>query len=150
MALLGDSELDNFVQSASIDFTGITTSELLDYNLVPPPDGGGLVFVAQSVESTDFLGDVFLCYEAAATPPLLAVRMYTPTLDVVNWLNQPLPGGKNPYNDCGIVVRWSPYDNYVNLIESTTNGVRLDVTPGGGLGRIVGAQLYVPNLPVQE
>jgi len=38
----------------------------------------------------------------------------------------------------------------VNLIESTTYGVRLQVTQGGGLGRVVGAQLYVPNLPFEE
>jgi hypothetical protein len=133
--------LDEFVQSASIDFTGTTTSALLDYNL---NSSGNMEELA--VESQNFLGDVFLCYEPAASPPLLAVRMYTPTLAVLNWLNQ------NPqaYTDCGIVVRWSPYENFVQLIESTTYGVRLQVTQGGGLGRIVGAQLYVPGTAFEE
>jgi len=72
--------------------------------------------------------------------------MYTPTQAVINWLNS-VPSS---YSDCGIVVRWSPYDNYVNLIESTAYGVRLQVTQGGGLGRIVGATLYVPNLPYED
>jgi hypothetical protein len=48
------------------------------------------------------------------------------------------------------VVRWSPYDNYVELIESTTYGVRLQLTQGGGLGRVVGAQVYVPGVAFEE
>ncbi len=49
-----------------------------------------------------------------------------------------------------MVVLRSPYENFVILIETTTSGVRLQVTQGGGLGRIVGATLYVPGLPVEE
>ncbi|HUB05527.1 MAG TPA: hypothetical protein VMB50_00920 [Myxococcales bacterium] len=136
----GNSMLDYFVQTASADFTGITVTGLLDYNIV----NGGMEEMA--AESTDFLGDVFMCYEPAANPPILAVRMYTPTQAVLNWLNS-VP---QAYADCGIVVRWSPYDTFVNLIDSTLYGVRLQVTQGGGLGRIVGAQVYVPNLPFEE
>ncbi len=163
-AQVNNSELDYFVQTSSIDFTGISTNANFDYTLVPLPlpDGGAAPSAtvcqgvetnnpqcgveAMGVESTDFLGDVFMCYEAAANPPLLAVRMYTPTLAVLNWLNS-VP---QSYADCGIIVRWSPFDNYPTLIESTTNGVRLDVTQGGGLGRVVGANLYVPGLPFEE
>jgi hypothetical protein len=149
VASVGNSTLDYFIQSSSIDFTGISTSALVDYNLVPAPtatDPNAMGMEVMAVESENFLGDVFMCYEPAANPPLLAVRMYTPTQAVLNWLNS-VP---QSYADCGIVVRWSPYDNYVNLIESTTNGVRLQVTQGGGLGRVIGAQLYVPNLPFEE
>ncbi len=142
-----NSELDYFVQTQSLDFTGTTTTGLLDFNLLPMGGPGSPLGMERlAVESQNYLGDVFMCYEPAANPPLLAIRMYTPTAAVLDWLN------RNPqaYTDCGIVVRWSPYDNYVNLVESTTNGVRLQVTQGGGLGRVVGATLYVPGLPFEE
>ncbi|MHB8419330.1 MAG: hypothetical protein ACYDCL_14730 [Myxococcales bacterium] len=163
----GNSMLDYFVQTASLDFTGITTSGLVDYNVFQPPPswapgsdagytpvpvtdpmaaGSSLLVQAMAVDSTNYLGDVFMCYEAAANPPVLAVRMYTPTLAILNWLNS-VP---KSYTDCGMVVRWSPYDNTVNLIESTTYGVRLNVTQGGGLGRVIGAHIYVPGTAVEE
>ncbi len=148
-AVFNNSMLDYFVQTASVDFTGVSTTALLDYNLVPAPtqaDPNAMGMVELAAESTDYLGDVFMCYEPAASPPLLAIRMYTPTLAVLNWLN----ANPQSYTDCGIVVRWSPYDNFVNLIESTTYGVRLQVTQGGGLGRVVGAQVYVPGVPFEE
>jgi hypothetical protein len=145
VAQYGNSTLDSFVQAASVDFTGTSTTALVDYNLVAT--SATTVGVEElAAESSDFLGDVFLCYEAAANPPLLAVRMYTPTQTVIDWLNS-VPSS---YSDCQMVVRWSPYENYVNMIESTLYGVRLQTTQGGGLGRVVGAQLYVPNLITTE
>jgi hypothetical protein len=153
----GNSTLDYFVQSASLDFTGTTTTALVDYAAPPGPGGttepdgtpsgtactfpNATMLQLEAAESSDFLGDVFLCFEPAASPPLLAVRMYTPTQAVIDWLNS-VPSS---YSDCGMIVRWSPYENYVDMIESTYNGVRLDVTQGGGLGRVVGAEIYVPN-----
>jgi hypothetical protein len=145
-AFYGNSALDFFIQTANIDLSGISTDIVLDYNFSPPSAQTGTNVEAMSAESQDYLGDVFMCWEPAANPPLLAVPMYTPTQAVLNWLNS-VPSS---YADCGIVVRWSPYDNYVNLIESTAYGVRLQVTQGGGLGRIVGATLYVPNLPYED
>ena len=146
-AFYGNSVLDFFIRTAASILAGVTTDIVLDYNFKPDPTTlTGSAIEVMAAESQDFLGDVFMCCEPAANPPLLAIRMYTPTQAVVNWLNS-VPSS---YADCGIVVRWSPYDNYINLIESTAYGVRLQVTQGGGLGRIVGATLYVPGLPYEE
>jgi hypothetical protein len=51
------------------------------------------------------------------------------------------------YLDCGIIVRYSPYANFVDFISSISNGVRLGATQGGGAGRIVDGTLFDPTLP---
>ena len=44
-------------------------------------------------------------------------------------------------------MEYSNYENYLDWINSQSNGVRLESTQGGGFGRIVGATLFDPNLP---
>jgi hypothetical protein len=51
------------------------------------------------------------------------------------------------YNECGVIVRYSPYANFVDFISSIQNGVRLGATQGGGAGRIVDGTLFDPTLP---
>jgi hypothetical protein len=156
-AVYGQAVLDNWVQSASIDFTGISISALLDYKIVPDPtphNPNAVAINALSVESPDFLGNAFLCFIPGATflgqpMPLLAARMYSPVNKIMDWITEN-PQAYDNQTGCGIVVRWSSYDNYIDLIDATSTGVRLDVTQGGGFGRVVGVQLYVPGTAAEQ
>jgi hypothetical protein len=138
-----NADYDQWVATAQIDFTGVTISAVVDFVQNPPPSGTPNQILA--VESTDFLGDLFLCYDAA-TGDLLTTRMYDNVARILDWLNaHPNAYFGSDSSECNLIVRWSPYDNYVDLIETTTNGVRIDTTQGGGFGRVVGAQVYYPQ-----
>ena len=47
---------------------------------------------------------------------------------------------------CQIVIRRTPYDNYIDSITSKTYGVDLNVGGGQGLGRITDVVLFDPTL----
>ncbi len=136
--------LDKFIETSQIDLSGTTITANVDYNpvidpttLMPATDGS-LQFLA--VETTDFLGEVFVCQDAP-TGDLLGVRMYSPVATILDWLGSH-PGS---YDACGIIIRYSPYGNYADYITSLTNGVRLNITQGGGFGRVVDVTLFVPG-----
>lgn len=136
--------LDKFIQTAQLDLSGTTITANIDYDSVidpqthMPDQNGNIQFLA--VETTDFLGDVFLCQDAE-TGDLLRARMYTPVVTLLDWLQ------KHPkaYNNCGIIVRYSPFGNYADYITSLNGGVRLGITQGGGFGRVVDVTLFVPG-----
>ncbi len=130
---------DKFIDTATLDLSGLTESVNLDYDLVDPNDPSKGITL-KAVETTDFLGYTFLCLDAS-TNDLLAVKMYTPAANVLDWVN------KHPdsVNSCGIVVRYSPYNNFPDYITSLTNGVRLGITQGGGFGRVVDVTLFAPG-----
>jgi hypothetical protein len=136
--------LDKFIETAQLDFSGTTISANVDYDTATDPStgapatDGSLAFLA--VETTDFLGEVFLCQDPTSGD-LLGVRMYTPVATVLDWL------AKHPgtYESCGLIIRYSPYGNYADYITSLTNGVRLGITQGGGFGRVVDVTLFVPG-----
>ncbi len=102
------------------------------------------------IEANDFLGDVFPCMDPS-TGDVLAVDQYDSTLNILDWLTAH-PG--NPFNaaagspsaqtSCGIIVSYSPFDNYPDSIWSLTNGVGLNTNHGQGFGRIVDAMLFNP------
>ncbi len=130
--------IDKFVSTSQLDFTGTTISATVDYDLQDPtrPDASGYTFLA--VESSDFLGELFMC---ASGGDVLHVRMYTPAANILDWLANH-PGSTT---SCGIVVRYSPYNNFPDYISSLTNGIRLGITQGGGFGRVVDSILFVPG-----
>ena len=68
-------------------------------------------------------------------------RMYTPVKVLLDWI------ARHPKaaSDCGIILRYSPFNNYLDYITSLSAGVRLSVTQGGGYGRIVDVTLFVPG-----
>ena len=101
------------------------------------PDGS---ITFKAVETTDFLGNVFLCQDAA-TSDLLFVRMYSPVSAVLQWF-QDHPGS---YSACQMIIRYSPFGNYADYITSLTAGVRLGITQGGGYGRVVDVTLFQPG-----
>jgi hypothetical protein len=106
-----------------------------------------------AIESADFLGEVFLCQDPK-TQDILHVRQYDSALAVVDWLAAH-PGGWDPINQvvmpsaqdaCAIVVRYSPYNNYIDYITSKAYGVKLSINQGAGLGRVIDATLYDPSI----
>jgi hypothetical protein len=136
--------LDKFIETAQLDFSGTTISANIDYDFVYDPmthqplADGSLQFLA--VETTDFLGEVFLCQDPD-TQSILHARMYSPVNVLLKWI------ADHPHatDSCGLIVRYSPYNNYPDYITSLNGGVRLGITQGGGAGRVVDVVLFVPG-----
>jgi hypothetical protein len=134
---------DKFIETYQLDLSGNTISANIDYDIKLDQNGqpvktGDIVFKA--VETTDFLGNIFLCRDDV-TKDVLSVEMYTPVAVVLDWFSTH-PG---TYQACGIIIRYSPYGNYADYITSLTNGVRLGITQGGGFGRVVDVTLFTPG-----
>jgi hypothetical protein len=170
IAVNGSSSL--FVQSAEIDFTGNLESYAVEYRPWQDPlqascayqgcetgytcSNGTCVASDNSVEimaifAADFLGEVFPCMDTS-TGDVLHVRQYTATLDILQWLTDH-PG--NPFNAtagapsaqaaCGMIVSYSPFDNYPDSIWSLSNGVWMNSNSGQGFGRVVDVELFNPS-----
>jgi hypothetical protein len=139
-----NGEQNQFIETSNVDLSGITISAYVYYDCqINTQTGqcmanGAIQFDA--VYSTDFLGDTFLCRDLT-TGDLLTAQMYTSVGDMLDFLT----AHPNVYSDCGLIIRYSPYDNYADYITSLNNGVTLGVTQGGGFGRIVDATLFVPG-----
>jgi hypothetical protein len=136
---------DDFVTTAQLDFTGITETFTLKVDYVdkdgnPDVEGDGKNVVIKAVQTQDFLGRVFLCRDPA-TGDLLTTRMYDSAEFIVEWLKNH-PGAQDA---CKIIVRYSPYNNYPDIVTSLVNGVKVGVNQGGGYGRVVDATLYLPQ-----
>lgn len=106
-----------------------------------------------AIEAGDFLGSVFLCQDPL-TGDVLHARQYDSALAIIDWLAAH-PGGWDSTQGlaqpsaqaaCGIIVRYSPYNNYVDFITSKTYGVKLAINLGAGLGRVIDATLYDPSI----
>jgi hypothetical protein len=136
--------LNKFVETSQLDFSGVTISANVDYDVVIDPTTGmaktdGSLQI-DAVETTDFLGQVFPCQDPA-TGDLLGVRMYDTVSGIQSWFAAH-PGA---YAACGMITTYSPYDNFADYVTSVTNGVRLDITQGGGFGRVVDVTLFTPG-----
>jgi hypothetical protein len=146
--------IERFVEAADLDFSGTTISANVNYEVLPPDNADGTPATpAQklkvgdtgkihllAVETNDFLGEVFLCQDPN-TGDLLGARMYTSVKGLLEWFDNH-PGS---YDSCGIIIRYSPFGNFVDYITSLQNGVRLGITQGGGFGRVNDVVLFVPN-----
>ena len=133
---------DKFIETYQADFSGTTITANVDYDYIVDPNThqqlDAIDFLA--VETTDFLGDVFLCRDAR-TGDLLTARMYSSVSTILDWFATH-PG---TYAGCQVVIRYSPYGNYADYITSLSSGVRLGITQGGGYGRVVDVTLFVPG-----
>ncbi len=146
--------IERFVEAADLDFSGTTISANVNYEILPPPNDDGSPPTADqklhvgdtgqihilAVETTDFLGEVFLCQDPN-TLEILGARMYSSVKGLLEWFDNH-PGS---YDSCGIIIRYSPFGNFVDYITSLQNGVRLGITQGGGFGRVNDVVLFVPN-----
>ncbi len=134
---------DKWIKTFQMDFSGVTVSANVDYHLVPAAAGSGTDLKIEAVETTDFLGEVFLCADSKLDPTkdadaLLHVRMYSPANTITTWFaNHP-----DSVTECGIIYQYSSFGNFIDTVTSTKNGVRLGINPGGGQGRIIDVTLY--------
>jgi len=108
------------------------------------PDGTLTIY---DIQGGDFLGEVFLCQDIGGFPTpgtgdLLGAHMYDSAGAILQWITDH-PGSED---SCNIIVRYSVYDNYVDVITSLTAGVQIDINQGGGYGRVVGATVFDPAL----
>jgi hypothetical protein len=108
-----------------------------------------------AIESEDYLGQVFVCQDPK-TSDILAVRQYDSAINIINWFANH-PGGQDPNNpgngiwpsaqtSCDVIVRYSPFNNYIDFITSKVYGVKLGVNQGSGLGRVIDSLLYDPGI----
>jgi hypothetical protein len=101
-----------------------------------------------AIDASDFLGEVFLCQDPL-TGDLMSARMYTSTLDLLDWLarhpGDAAAGYPSAQDACNVVVRYSPYNNYPDYISSVANGVTVNTNQGQGFGRIVDATVFDIN-----
>ena len=142
-----NAQRSQFIQTGSLDFSGVTVTFNVDY--IPQYDKmtGALTGARiAAVETEDFLGEVFPCMDPN-TGDLLRVKMYSSSLDILNWLDAH-PGSRTA---CNVFVRMSPYNNWPDYIWSTTNGVLLSIEPGAGGGppRVSDTTLFDPTLLTQ-
>jgi hypothetical protein len=138
-----DGQREQFIETAQMDFSGEQITAQVDYDYMLGSGGAPttqILFLA--VETTDFLGEIFVCQDKN-TKDLLTTSMYTSINTILQWIS----AHPNTYTDCNLIMEYSPYENYLDWINSQSNGVRLESTQGGGYGRIVGATLFDPNLP---
>ena len=139
-----NGQIDKFVETAQLDFSGTTISANIDYDVVldpmthQPAKDGSIQFLA--VETNDFLGQVFLCQDPDSGD-LLSARMYSPAAAILDWINT----HQKALDACGLIVRFSPFNNFPDYITSLNGGVRLGITQGGGFGRVVDVTLFVPG-----
>jgi len=170
-----DSTTDKTIQAGELHFEGVLETYTLFYkpwediakqncysdntcNTGYTCQAGQCVASDQTVKiaaiyASDFLGEIFACQDPL-TGDVLRVRMYTSTYNVLDWLANH-PGDPNPssstvsvpsaQDSCSIIVRWSPYDNYPDIVASLTNGVWMNSNSGQGYGRIVDAMLFDTN-----
>jgi hypothetical protein len=140
------AQRDDFVPTAALDFSGITETFNLDIDYVDANgnvdgvEADGKNAIIKAVETSDFLGDVFLCRDPRSGD-LLRTRMYSTINTVLAWIANH-PGAQDA---CKIIVRYSPYNNYPDFVSSLTSGVKVAVNAGGGFGRVVDATLFIPQ-----
>lgn len=141
-----NAERSQFIQTGSLDFTGVTITTNIDY--LPETDAttGKQSAKIVAVETQDFLGEVVLCTDPESLD-ILRVKMYGSVLDILSWFDTH-PQARAA---CGIYVRNSPYNNYADVVTSTINGITLGINPGagGGPARISDATLFLPSLLTQ-
>lgn len=131
-----NGQRDRFIPSADVSFSGTSISLTVDYAELP---GGGMRI--EAIQSNDYMGDLFLCRDPV-TGDLLRVEQYESMAEVIQWI-QDHPG---TYEACGIIIRYSPFNNFPQMLASTTAGIVLLVNQGSGYGRISSVEIYDTNL----
>jgi hypothetical protein len=138
-----DGQREQFFETYQMDFSGEQITANVDYDFVIDSTGSPTTQILYlAVETTDFLGDLFVCQDTN-TKDLLTARMYTSVSTILEWI----AAHPTAYTDCSLIMEYSPYENYLDYVNSQSNGVRLSSTQGGGFGRIVDATLFDPTLP---
>ena len=137
------------VQTQQLGFDGILETYLMDVvpwtdPLTNVPDG---TLTVDAIEGDDYLGEDFLCQDVGAYPvpgtgDLLGAHMYDSAASLLNWITNH-PGSET---NCQIIVRYTIFDNYVDVITSLSAGVTLYFSTGTSLGRVSAIQAFDPTL----
>ena len=127
-----------FYSATSLDFTGESTTFNFDYEDDLAKPGYAKLLAA---ETFDFLGDVFLCKDPISGD-LLSVKMYDSMADILDWI-QTHP---NSQDNCGIIIQYSPFNNYPDYVAALPVGMLLKVNSGSGFGRVGHVETFVPGL----
>lgn len=138
--------LEKFITTARLDLSGPTFGLTLDIDDDPAPDPLSKQPVAgrtilKAVESRAFLGLVFLCRDPD-TAEVLAVRSYDTGTSILDWINDH-PAASAA---CDFVVRYSPYNGFLESVTSRQNGVTVGLAPAGGFRRVDSVTLWNPSL----
>jgi hypothetical protein len=137
-----NGQRDKFVATASFHIAGETLQ--MDFDYLPEnvsADGQQETVHLVGVSAGNFLGEVFICKDPY-TGDLLSAHMYSSMGEIIDWV-QSHPGA---YDNCNIIVRYSPYNNYPRFISSVANGIILQGNSGSGFGRVHYVQLFTPGL----
>ena len=145
-----DGARDKMVNTYDVDFSGVSVSANVDYDYQYDATGKATGTVIKAVETTDYLGLVFACAEPNPANPgvtdLLAVRMYTPAQEILDWFTAHPKG----VSDCDLMVRYSSFGNQVDFITTRATGVRFGINPGinagNNAGRVVDVTVFDPNV----
>ncbi|HEY2902048.1 MAG TPA: hypothetical protein VGL59_15815 [Polyangia bacterium] len=145
-----DGTRDKMVNTYNVDFSGVSVSANVDYDYKYDASGKAIGTVVKAVETTDYLGLVFACAEPNQMNPgvtdVLAVRMYTPAQDILDWFADHPQGAA----DCDLVIRYSLFGNQVDFITTRATGVRFGINPGinagNNAGRVVDVTVFDPNV----
>ena len=138
-----NGQREQLISTYQMDFSGEQITANVDYDFKLGAGGAPtsqILFIA--VETADFLGSVFVCQDPN-TKDLLTAQMYTSVSTILQWI----AAHPTAYATCQIIMEYSPYENYLDYVNSLANGVRLSSTQGGGFGRIVDGTLFDPTLP---
>lgn len=137
-----DAVQDKSVDSYRSMLFGRTISASLAWDwLVPDAGPGDGSMQLMAVESSDFLGDVFLCQDPASGD-LLRARLFSPADELQDWII----AHAGAATACKIVIRTSQPGNIPSSMASLTHGVKLDYLQIGGKARVASVMMTVPGI----
>ena len=122
-----DASRDRFVKQEEFDTTGIAISTVI--GTVPVVQAGVVVPGVNrlaSADSSDFLGEMFVCQSRG---DLLVVRMFTPADVVLDWIT----AHPNAMADCNLIIDYSEFGGVLARVTSITNGVIVNFTRPAGV-----------------
>ncbi len=136
-----------FYNTNETSISGLSLNGILDWEYLPNPSMPTTnEVVVRGFESTNYLGKVYMCAESSATVPgqidLLGIQMYEPATTILNWIT----AHPTALADCGIVIQYSIYGNYANIIESNHYGVQVGLNASYGSAVVTDLTVFDTNV----
>ncbi len=133
-----------FYNTNETAFSGVSVNGILDWEYEPAASGQELV--VRAFESQNFLGKVYMCSEPSPTVDgqidLLGISMYEPATTILNWI----ASHPTARADCNIIVQYSIYGNYADIIESNQYGVQVGLNASYGSSVVTDLTVFDPNV----
>ncbi len=135
-SVLINGEVNQFVPASALTMSGVLSQLTAYYDACAQgPAGTGIECTWRAARSAGFLGRVFVCASGA---DVLSAGTSTTVGSMLEWLTV----HPEAYDACGLIIRYSPYDNYATTIQSGANGVSLGIDSSE---RISDAMLFTAN-----